>query len=52
MPMVFEEFEGYVFSGSLLVDVIAWSFWIVVYPLYVLFYVWWEVVFCASYDLY
>ena len=50
--MVFKEFEGYVFPGSLLVDVIAWSSWIVVYPLYFLFDVWWEVVFCASYDLY
>ena len=42
--MVFKEFEGYVFSGSLFVDVIAWSSWIVVYPLYFLFDVWWEVV--------
>ena len=52
IPMVFKEFEGYVFSGSLFVDVIAWSSGIVVYPLYVLLYVWREVVFCVSYDLY
>ena len=50
--MVFKEFKGYVFSGSLLVDVIAWSSGIVAYPLYSLLDVWWEVVFCASYDLY
>ena len=50
--MVFKEFKGYVFPGSLFVDVVAWSSWIVVYPLYFLFDVWREVVFCASYDLY
>ena len=50
--MVFKEFKGYVFPGSLFVDVIAWSSGIVVYPLYVSLYVWREVVFCALYDLY
>ena len=50
--MVFKKLEGYVFSGSLFVDVVAWSSRIVVYPLYVSLDVWWEIVFCASYDLY